>query len=137
MRMNVELPGPLAASRRLPCQFMAFDIPLGIRPPHAHATLTPADPLSAVIPGSLGFRSDHIDRIIYNVMVHRARYFYASYRCRAKVNVSPPGCATSRLRPANRMHYFSYRTLTPSVKCHRNSVAWIHPTKIGCHGHVN
>ena len=78
MRMNVELPGPLAASRRLPCQFMAFDIPLGNTASPRHAALTPADPLSAVIPGSLGFRSDHTDRIIYNVMVHGARYFYAS-----------------------------------------------------------
>ena len=33
-------------------------------------------------------------------------------RCRAKSNVSPPGCATSRLRPANQLHF--YRTLTSS-----------------------
>jgi len=27
----------------------------------------------------------------------------------------------------------SYNTLTPSIEYHRNSVAWIKPTEIGCH----
>jgi len=52
-------------------------------------------------------------------------------RCKAK----PPVCTISRLRPATHMHY-SYHTLTPSTECHRNSVMWIKPTKIGCHGNV-
>ena len=50
---------------------------------------------------------------------------------------SPPGCATSRLRPAIHMHYFSYCTLTPSAEIHRNSIVWIKPTKIGCRGNVS
>jgi len=29
----------------------------------------------------------------------------AATRCSAKPNVSPPGCATSRLHPANRFHF--------------------------------
>ena len=61
---------------------------------------------------------------------------------KAKPNVSPPGCDTSRLhpahkdslRPATRMHYFNHRMLTSSTECHRNSVVWIKPTKIGRHG---
>ena len=34
------------------------------------------------------------------------------------------------------MHYYSYHTLMPSTECHLNSIAWIKPTKIGCHGNV-
>jgi len=29
-----------------------------------------------------------------------------------------------------RMHYYSYRALTPSTECHRNSVVWIKTTKL-------
>jgi len=43
----------------------------------------------------------------------------------AKPNISPPGCATK-----------SYRTLTPSTECYWNSVQWIKPAEIGCHGNV-
>ena len=57
-------------------------------------------------------------------------FSFFSTRCRAKPNVSPPGCATSRLRPATHMHYYSHRTLTPSTECHQNSVIWIKQTKL-------
>jgi len=50
------------------------------------------------------------------------RNWYLETRCSAKPNVSPPGCATGHLRLATPMHYYSYRTLRPSSKCHRNSV---------------
>ena len=43
-----------------------------------------------------------------------------------------PGCATSHLRPATRVYYYSYRTPAPSAECRRNIIAWIKPTKIGC-----
>jgi len=48
-------------------------------------------------------------------------------------NVSPPGCATSRQRHRRTSH----RTLTPSTECHRKSVLWTNPTKIGYHGNVS
>ena len=34
------------------------------------------------------------------------------------------------------MHYFSYRTPTPSAECHRNPVVWIKRAKIGRRGNV-
>jgi len=54
----------------------------------------------------------------------------------AKPNVSPPGYATSCLRPATsmsyyslrpvtHMHYFSCRSLSPSTEYHRNSVMYV------------
>ena len=46
---------------------------------------------------------------------------------RAKPKVSPPECATSRLHSATIMHYYSYRTLTPSAEYHQNSVAMATP----------
>jgi len=58
---------------------------------------------------------------------------YLLTRCRTTPDVSPPGCATSRLHPVTSMHDYSHSTLTPSTKCHRNSVVCIKPTKIGCH----
>jgi len=48
-------------------------------------------------------------------------------------NVSPPGCATSRQRHRRTSH----STLTPSTECHRKSVLWTNPTKIGYHGNVS
>ena len=34
------------------------------------------------------------------------------------------------------MHYYCYRTLTPSTECHRNLVVCIEPTKVGCYSIV-
>ena len=36
----------------------------------------------------------------------------AATRCSAKPNVSPPDCATSRLRPANRFHFSPHANTT-------------------------
>ena len=34
---------------------------------------------------------------------------------------SPPGCATSRLRPANQLHFFAY-SLAPSTECRKTKL---------------
>jgi len=40
-------------------------------------------------------------------------FYETQCRSKARFNVSPPGCATSRLPAATLMHYCSYRTFTP------------------------
>ena len=46
--------------------------------------------------------------IIENLITYLMNYFTKlQLDAVAKPNVSPPGCATSRLRPATRIHYFS------------------------------
>jgi len=60
-----------------------------------------------------------------------------------KLEILDAGRSPTLVRPAAplaacvlRHRCTSYRTLTPSTECHRKSVLWIKPTKIGCHGSV-
>ena len=55
-------------------------------------------------------------------------------RCGAKPNVSPPGYAASRLRPATPVHYLLYANAIYRMSLKISSVDNI--TKTGCHGNV-
>ena len=55
------------------------------------------------------------------------------HRWSAKPNISPPDCATSRLHPATRTDCNRH---APITECHRNSIVWVKPAEIVCHGNV-